>query len=128
MSVAFRSAVLLFFAAGLALAEDRNFTLTGHVTDPSGAALPNIPVKLYSRGASGTYSAISDSQGAWSVLVPAGEYLVQAYAPGFALPKARQSLIVSGPQDIPLQLSLTDVAASISVTATGTPQSLDETA
>jgi vitamin B12 transporter len=117
--------VFTLLAANSLRAED--FHLTGRVTDPSGAALPNASVRLYSRDAAGTYSGKTDPQGVYTVTVPAGEYLVQAEAPGLRLPKTQQFLKVSGSQTIPLQLAVSDVVTSIGVTASGTAQSFDET-
>ncbi len=105
-----------------------DFAVTGRVSDPSGAALANASVKLYSRNSIESFTASTDSQGGYSVVVPAGEYLLEAQAPGLSLPKAPRILTVNGPQTILLQLAVADLSASVEVTATGTPQSLDESA
>ena len=115
-----------FIAAGFLFAAD--FPITGRVVDPSGAALANASVKLYSRNAVETFTATTDGQGSYTVVVPAGEYLLEARAPGLSLPKAPRLITVNGPQTIALQLAVADVSASVEVTATGTPQSLDESA
>ena len=109
-------------------ADEHSFRLSGRVTDPSGAALPGASVKLYSRGSAGTYAALSDAQGVYALTVPGGAYLLRAEGPGLTLPKAQELLNVTGPQTLPLQLALAELATSVVVTGTGTAQTSDETA
>ncbi len=128
MSLSGKFRILVFASASVLLAEDRTFQLTGLVTDPSGVALPHASVKLYSRDAPEAYSATTDSKGDYSLLVPQGAYLLEAEAAGLSLPKAPLVINVNGPQIIPLRLGVSALATSVNVTATGNPQSLDETA
>jgi vitamin B12 transporter len=129
MSLTGRLLLLIhLLAATLLFADEHTFRLTGRVTDPSGAALTNASVRLYSRDAAGVYAAATDNHGEYSLTVPAGEYLVRAESAGLTLPKAQQPVTVTGAQTLPLQLALSDLSTSIGVTATGTAQSFDETA
>ncbi len=128
MSLTHRFAIFLLASASVLLAEDHPFPLTGRITDPSGAALPSATVRLYNRDSSEAYAASTDRQGVYSLAVPKGVYLLEAEAAGFSLPKAPRVINVDGPQTLALQLSIAALSTSIEVTATGTPQSLDETA
>jgi len=119
-------AVLHLVFASLIFAQEHGFGVSGHVTDPSGAAVPRASITLYNRATS--YMVNSGNDGNYSLTVPKGTYLVQAEAPGLSFAKARLSIEVSTPTELPLQLGVGAVNSAIEVTATGTPQSLDETA
>ncbi len=128
MSLIHRVVIFVLASASLMLAEDRTFQLTGRVTDPSGAVLPNASVKLYNRDSTEAYATTTDRQGAYSLALPQGLYLLEAEAAGFSLAKAPRAVNVDGPQTLPLQLSISALSQSVVVIATGTPQSMDETA
>ncbi len=108
-------------------AQDRSLRVSGQVTDLSGGAVPRAQIKLYSRDATTSYAVESNGEGKYTLLVPRGEYLLQADAPGLALPKSPRRITIEGPLDLPLQLGVPEVATSVVVTATGTPQSVGET-
>src|SRR5581483_10051092 len=85
--------VLLFCVFGL-FAQDRA-TLTGTVTDPSGASVPNATVKATKTTADGLYTI--------PYLIP-GVYTVEANAAGFqALKRADITLAVGARLNLPLQ-------------------------
>src|SRR6266852_1080804 len=117
--------------SGLALAQatgSSNTTITGHVKDPKGASLPGASVKLYARERSFHLSTTTDSTGAYRFekLAP-GEYLVEAEAEGFASASAQRVTVKRGQAatlDIPLELA--GVRSTVVVTASDTPQSVDE--
>ncbi len=117
--------------SALALAQatrNSNATITGHVRDPKGASLPGATVTLYAREGSFRLSSTTDSTGAYRFerLAP-GEYLVEAAAEGFASASAQRVVVERGQTatlDIPLELS--GVRSTVVVTASDTPQSVDE--
>jgi vitamin B12 transporter len=121
------SAFFSFFAV-LACAQGQGVRVSGQVTDSSGGIVPRATIKLHSRSAGGSFVANSDNQGVYALTVPKGTYLIEAEAPGLHLAKQAAPLEVNGQTDLPLQLSAGPVNTSIQITATGTPQSLDETA
>lgn len=127
MSLINRLPFTLAFLALNLTGQDRVVHLSGHVTDPSGAAVSAGSVRLFSRDSVTTFSTATDARGDFSLNVTAGEYLLQAEAPGLSLPKSRRSLSVTGAQELALQLTISDVSTSVGVTASGTPQSFDET-
>ncbi len=136
--IANRSLVAIVFALALVLAQSElafaqatstsTTTITGHVIDPQGARLPGAIVALYARESNFRLTTTSDSTGTYSFerLSP-GEYLVEAEAEGFASASARRILVERGQSatlDIPLELS--GVRSTVVITASDTPQSVDE--
>jgi iron complex outermembrane receptor protein len=124
--------IALTLAFGMALSASAQTggkaSLTGHVKDPQGANLPGARVKLYGRDRAFGLATTTDSTGAYSFekLAP-GEYLVEAEAQGFASANAEQVTIDRGQaatHDISLELS--GVRSTVVVTASDTPQSVDE--
>ena len=128
MSLTFRRFAAGQIFAGLILAQGPPMRVSGRITDSSGAAVPRASITLRSRSAGGSFVASSDEQGNYTVTVPKGAYILTSDAPGLHLGRQQTSVEVNGPLDLPLQLVVGEVSASIEVTATGTPQSLDETA
>src|SRR6266446_1959563 len=133
-----RSLVVIVFALAFALAEsspalvqtkgNSNTSLTGHVKDPQGASLPGASVTLYARERNFSLTTTTDSTGTYGFekLAP-GEYLVEAEAEGFASASAQRVLVERGQTsilDIPLGFS--GVRSTVVVTASDTPQSVDE--
>ena len=123
--------VSLIASAALAVAvqaQTNDTGISGHVKDPQGANVPGATVTLYGRERTFSLITTADSSGAYSFkhLAP-GEYLVEAQAGGFAL-AAAQSVTVARDQtttyDIALQLS--GLRSSVVVTASDTPQTVDE--
>jgi vitamin B12 transporter len=128
MSLTIRTLAFFPFFIALTSAQGQNIAVSGLVTDSSGAVVQHATIKLHSRLTAGTFAANTDNQGAYSLTVPKGSYLLEADAPGLHLTRQAASLDVSSPLDLPLQLSAGPVNTSIEITATGTPQLPDETA
>jgi len=129
-----KCSILISFALALAFAVTAlaqtggNASLTGHVKDPQGANLPGARVRLYGRDRTFSLATTTDLTGAYRFekLAP-GEYLVEAEAQGFATANAEQVTIERGQaatHDISLELS--GVRSTVVVTASDTPQSVDE--
>jgi hypothetical protein len=61
-----------------------NGTITGTVTDSSGAAIPNVKVTATNTGTNSKYTAATSGSGAYSIpQLPGGIYMVQAEAANF---------------------------------------------
>jgi Carboxypeptidase regulatory-like domain len=59
-------------------------SIVGRVTDPSGAAIPDVAVKAVEDGTQETYSGVTNTEGAYSFpFVRSGSYTITASAPGF---------------------------------------------
>ena len=121
--------VLVAIAATVqAQTDSSNATISGQVKDPQSANVPGATVTLYGRDRSFSLVTSTDSNGAYSFkhLAP-GEYLVEAEASGFALAPAQTVNLTRGQSatlDIALQLS--GLRSSVVVTASDTPQTVDE--
>ena len=123
--------VSIFLSLALAVAVQAQTTdtsITGHVKDPQGANVPGATVTLHGRDRTFSLITTADSSGAYSFKhLASGEYLVEAQASGFAIATA-QPVTVARDQttthDIELQLS--GLRSSVVVTASDTPQTVDE--
>lgn len=122
------SLIIAAATAGAAHAQTEDATISGHVKDPQNANVPGARVTLYGRDRSFSLITSTDSSGAYSFkhLAP-GEYLVEAEASGFSLASAQTVSLTRGQaatHDIALQLS--GLRSSVVVTASDTPQTVDE--
>jgi hypothetical protein len=67
-----------------ALAQVQNGAFTGTVTDPSGAAVPNVKVTITNVGTNATVTTTTTNTGLYSAReLPPGTYKMSAEAPGF---------------------------------------------
>ena len=102
--------------------------ISGHVKDPEGANLPGATVRLFGRDRAFSLVTTTDTNGAYSFKhLATGEYLIEAEASGFALATAQSVAVTRGQTtalDIGLQLS--GLRSSVVVTASDTPQTVDE--
>ncbi len=114
-------------SAAIVSAQNQTVHFSGVVTDPSGAIVAHATVRLDNRDTGENFLGATDDHGKFDLSVSRGEYLLRAEAPGLTLPKSPQLLTLDNTQTISLQLAIPAVASAVVVTATGTPQSLDET-
>src|SRR5579875_380373 len=96
------SAALVLFALGLAA---QTTSLTGTVSDPSGAVIPSATITIVNAETGLQRTAVADSQGRYTFsLVPPGTYKLTAKAPGFAdVVIDKVELLVSQPGTVPIQ-------------------------
>jgi hypothetical protein len=104
-----RAAILILCSLS-ALAQSADFgTVTGVVTDPHGAAVPNIPLQMKNSATGKLYQASSSAAGQYVFKqLPAGTYDVLAPAVGFTLDKFERKGVVVQPgqtlqQDIKME-------------------------
>ena len=84
--------VLLGFGALPVLAQFDTGTITGTVTDPSGAVVPHAAVTIVNTGTSIQRTLQADSNGSFvASAVPFGNYIVSATASGFKGRRAQPS-------------------------------------
>jgi vitamin B12 transporter len=119
---------LLISCATYDFAQSTTSTINGRVKDPNGSAVPNATVTLYAVELPSRITTTSDSMGSYRFerLSP-GEYLIESEAPGFALASAKR-ITLGRAQSVNMDLSLeiAGVQTSVVVTASDTPQSVDE--
>src|SRR5436190_21292571 len=134
----YRNLVLIIAALAFALGLAGSTTLlaqtgsassvTGHVKDPQGASLPGATVTLHPRDRTSSLTTNTDGSGAYHFdNLAAGEYLIEATAQGFASAGAQQVTAERGKATtLDISLELSGVRNTVVVTASDTPQSVDE--
>ncbi len=114
--------LLLLIGASFTGAQTVQGVVTGTVTDPTGAAIPNAQVMLTNEGTQVTQNANTGSDGGYRFpLVPPGSYAVIVKVSGFAT-KETKGIVVNASQTVPVDVRL-DIATSstaIEVTTQGT--------
>jgi iron complex outermembrane receptor protein len=122
-------ALLLSTLSAPAFARQQGATLSGRVTDPSGAAVAGATVTLRERARTlARLSTQTDGAGAYRFerLAP-GEYIVEAEAPGFAAADARGvRLAGDAGATLDVRLEVAGVSTEVVVTAADAPQTADE--
>ncbi|HWB82507.1 MAG TPA: carboxypeptidase regulatory-like domain-containing protein [Bryobacteraceae bacterium] len=116
----FSRIVLLACALGsLAFAQEFRSTLTGRVTDPSGAAVPNANVAAIKTDTNSRFETKSNADGLYTLpLLPPGPYEISAEAPGFKS-YAQSGINLSANQrvEVDVKLDLGKTSESVTVTA-----------
>jgi hypothetical protein len=107
------AAACCLFASQLLLAQSATTgEISGTVSDPSGAVVPNVPVTLKSVEKGFTQSATTNSQGAYrfSLLAP-GNYTISATASGFKTTTVTQPVSVGA-------VAITNITMELGTTGT----------
>ncbi len=100
-------------AAALFAQTARQASLSGAITDPSGASVPRALVQL--KGPGGERRARTDVSGRYSfAALEPGTYLVRVMAKGFTLAR-RSDLVVSGPTVLDVQLTIEATSQVVNV-------------
>ena len=109
--------------------QQQGATLSGRVTDPQGAGLAGAAVTLHERARTQVrLSTVTDAAGAYRFerLAP-GEYLLEVEAHGFASGAAQAVAVArDSSATLDVRLEVAGVAAEVVVTASDTPQTVDE--
>jgi hypothetical protein len=120
-----RIVAFLLLAFGL-YAQDRA-TLTGTVTDPSGAVIPNATVKATLTATNATSETKTNADGAYTIpYLNPGVYDIEATANGFQALK-RQAITLAVGQRLQMTLQLTVGQATTEITVTGQQETIDTT-
>src|SRR5438552_11566125 len=121
-------ACLILFLESTYLLAGSGASIGGRVTDPQGGLVAGAVITLYARDTTVRFKATSDENGVYRCdrLRPA-EYLVEAEATGFAHSQARTVRLESeGNLTLDISLRLIGPREEVVVTASGTPQPVDE--
>lgn len=112
-------AMLTLLTGGLAWSQDTRGTITGRITDPSGAVMPGVSV-VVTNTAMGTKATSKTSQDGYyqAALLMPGIYQVEAVAPGFKK-IVRDGIEVRVADRLEINLTLEIGASEVSVTVTG---------
>lgn len=115
-------AVVCALAAGPVLAQTTLATITGVVTDPSGAAIPRATVTATHVQSNYRYSAESNEAGMYTLAqLREGEYTLEVQVTGFRQYVARNILLVARDLrriDIPMQVGGVETKVEVSAGAT----------
>src|SRR5437660_2528452 len=124
-----RTPLALAICAAAMFAQINSGVITGLVTDPQKAAVPNAKVEVVEDSTKFSYSATTNSSGEFTVpYLKAGVYTVTVTAPGFPLFRVTDVNVITGSTvrtDVPLQLS--KVATEVQVSATADQLQSDST-
>src|SRR5262245_44033064 len=110
--------VLTFFLlCAAAFGQDFRATLTGTVTDPSGAAVPNATVKAVNTATNAAKEVKTTSDGVYTIpYLDPGVYDVETSAAGFqALKRTGITLQVAQKMNLPLQMTVGQMTQEITV-------------
>src|SRR6267154_4729340 len=113
-------ALSLLFLFGLAgFAQEFRATLTGRVTDPSGAGIPNATVQIRNTGTNELATTQTDSQGSYTIpFLKPGTYSVTAEMSGFKkVNQENLTLNVGQTATLNLALEVGAVTETLTVTA-----------
>src|SRR5215469_3554391 len=114
--------LLLFLATVcLAFGQVGNGTITGTVTDPGGAVVPNASVNATNTATSVAYPAVTTNTGTYTITdLPAGTYTVNVTANGFknySHTNLRVEVAQTIRQDVPLEVGGTNESVTVSAEA-----------
>jgi len=118
----FRLVIFLFLvclSAGLLPAQDFRATISGQVTDASGAAIVGAKVKAVQRDTGDARETVTNQEG-YYVLTPLQPsiYDIEVTAPGFqAMKRAGVTVLVAEKADIPFKLNVGNINEQVTVTA-----------
>src|SRR3954468_24562463 len=98
----------LFLTSLVALAQSDRGTITGTISDPGGAVVPNVHVALTNTATASAFETVTTATGNYTLpSLPVGRYNLTVAAPGFSQ-YVREGLDVQGSQtsriDIVLQI------------------------
>ncbi len=114
-----RNCVLALLLASCALlAQDFRATLSGTVTDPSGAAVPNANIKATNTANNIAKETKSNSDGVFTIpFLDPGVYTIEVTAPGFqTLRREAVQLAVAQHLNFPVRLTVGQAATEVTVT------------
>src|SRR5215831_11183188 len=111
--------VFLIALAAAAFAQQTTATVTGTVTDPTGALVPGVTITATNLATNGVCETKSGETGSYTLpFLPAGDYSISAAAAGFQTQKIdRLTLQVQQTARVDLQLRIGDIAETVSVEA-----------
>ena len=97
----------LLIASLTALAQTSS--LSGTVTDPSGAVVPEAIITITNVATSAARTVVSDGSGAYSApQLPPGDYMIEAQRPGFSTYRTAEAvrLQINTPAELVVKMAL----------------------
>jgi len=103
-------------------------SLGGRILDPSGSAVPRASLRLFDRDTGRLRQTTSAADGSFEFQgIPDGDYLLEAEAASAFLAASRE-ITVQGDSNLDIELAISGANVEVLVTASGTAQSIEETA
>jgi hypothetical protein len=117
---ALRIVLLTTFCAAICLAQRDLGTITGTITDPQGAGVPNARVTILENATGLSYSVMANETGEFvRPLLKPGTYTVTVEATGFRKAAQRDILVTAGDRiGVNISLQLGDMTQTVEVAAT----------
>src|SRR5262245_60500091 len=113
-------AVILAIATGAAAQGNPTGTISGHVVDPDGLAVPGVTVTVASTGLQGASPSTPSCTGDYTLpCLPAGDYDVTFEPEGFQTVK-RAQVAVTMAETVPLNVTMTVSTLAETITVNGT--------
>ncbi|HLG96436.1 MAG TPA: TonB-dependent receptor [Bryobacteraceae bacterium] len=122
MKSSISAALLAVFLCFSAHAQSVQGVVTGSVTDPAGASVPNAQLTLTNEGTSVSQQSRTGGDGNYRFpLVPPGSYTLTVEVPGFAKSETKH-ITVDASQTVPVnvQLEIASASTAVEVTTQGT--------
>src|SRR5262245_2067786 len=111
-------AVALLALAGTATAQTTNGTISGHVADAQGLALPGVTVSAASENLQGVRTVVTTENGDYVLpLLPSGTYTITFELSGFQM--VRKSVALAPTQNLPVNAELGPAAITETVNVVG---------
>src|SRR5262245_9745072 len=115
--------LMSMFMAPVFMAQAPVGTISGTITDPSGAVVKDAPITIRNKATGFTRQTKSENDGAYSApALPAGDYEVQVQAQGFRTMLRQVTVNVGTIVKIDLALELGQTSEIVTVEAAGTAQ------
>src|SRR3954468_19977149 len=119
-------ALILAVAAGVFAQGNPTGTISGHVADPDGLAVPGATVTAASPALQGVRTAVTSANGDYIIpFLPAGDYDVTFELQGFRT--VTQKITVNMAATHPLDVTLTVAQLAESITVTGSAGEIAQT-
>ncbi len=112
--------VCLFISVLLATAQNDRGSITGRVTDPSGAVVSGATVKVINVGTGSTFQATSDADGRYTTpsILQVGSYRVEASHSGFKTVSSEElDLRIGDVREVNVVLQIGEQQEKVTVTA-----------
>src|SRR5512136_2682621 len=109
----------MLLAAGAAFAQSDRGTITGTISDPAGAVIPNASIEAKNLNTGAVYQAASTTTGNYTLAqLPAGKYQLSASVTGFKqFLQTGITVLVAQTLRIDIKLEVGNIAETITVNA-----------
>ena len=128
LRVIFKLSALAAVCALTAFSTEGGASVAGKVSDPQAGGVPGAAVRLFAKTGNAQLNTRSDESGSYKFVdIKPGDYLLEAHAPGFSSYHVENVHLEAGKNvQLDLPLGLGTLEQEVSVTASSTPQTVDQ--